>query len=88
MKIFSLQDYKASFHACLIQVLFMANNTTNVNTISNNVLLCSVVLKFIAMLIGVLGNVTVVIYIIYTIFFRKNNDILLGRKLGQLGLAW
>ena len=38
------------------------------STVSNHVLLCSVVFKFIAMIIGVFGNVTV---IIYTIFLSK-----------------
>ena len=63
----------------------MENNTTLVNTIQNkipnNVLLCSVVFKFIAMIIGVLGNGTV---IIHTIFLNKekNSDILPGRELG------
>ena len=46
----------------------MANNSTVFNTISNYVLLFSVVFKFIAMIIGVLGNVTVMIY---TIFLNK-----------------
>ena len=46
----------------------MENNATVSNTISNNVLMCSIVFKFIAMVIGVLGNVTVMIY---TIFFNK-----------------
>ena len=46
----------------------MANNTTVSIAIPNNVLLCSVVFKFIAMIIGVLGNVTV---IIHTIFSNK-----------------
>ena len=46
----------------------MTNNTTVFNTISNNVLLASVVFKFIAMIIGVLGNGTV---IIHTIFINK-----------------
>ena len=46
----------------------MANNTTVSIAIPNNVLLCSVVFKFIAIIIGVLGNVTV---IIYTIFSNK-----------------
>ena len=40
----------------------MANNTTALNTISSNVLLCSVGFKFIAMIIGILGNVTVIIH--------------------------
>ena len=46
----------------------MENNATVSNTISNNVLMCSIVFKFIAMVVGVLGNVTV---IIRTIFFNK-----------------
>ena len=46
----------------------MANNTTVAIAIPNNVLLCSLVFKFIAMIIGVSGNVTV---IIYTIFSNK-----------------
>ena len=46
----------------------MENNATVSNTISNNVLMCSIVFKFISMVIGVLGNVTV---IIHTIFFNK-----------------
>ena len=40
----------------------MANNATALNTISSNVLLCSVGFKFIAMIIGILGNVTVIIH--------------------------
>ena len=46
----------------------MANSTAVFNAIPNNVLLCSVVFKFIAMLIGVLVNVTV---ISRTIFSNK-----------------
>lgn len=46
----------------------MANSTTAFFPISTDVLLYSVVFKFVAMIIGVLGNVTV---IIYTIFFSK-----------------
>ena len=42
----------------------MANNTT-FQAISNNVLLCSVAFKFVAMIIGVLGNVTVIIHKIF-----------------------
>ena len=48
----------------------MASNTAVFNTIPNNVLVRSVVFKFIAMIIGVLGNVIV---IIYTIFLNKEN---------------
>ena len=46
----------------------MANNTTASNAIPKSVFLFSVVFKFIAMIIGVLGNVTV---IVYTIFSKK-----------------
>ena len=43
----------------------MANNTTAFNTIPNDLLLFSVVFKFVAMIIGVLGNVTVIVYTIF-----------------------
>ena len=46
----------------------MANNTIVFHTVSRHVLLCSVVFKFVAMIIGVLGNVTI---IIHTIFWNK-----------------
>ena len=42
----------------------MANNTRVYNVVPNYILLCLVVFKFIAMIIGVLGNVTVIIYTI------------------------
>ena len=45
----------------------MANNTVFLG-IPNNVLLCSLVFKFVAMIVGVLGNVTV---LIHTIFCNK-----------------
>ena len=61
----------------------MANNTTAFNTISNNVLLCLVVFKFIAMIIGVLGNVTV---IIHTIFASKEKTAT-SYLVGNLALA-
>ena len=44
----------------------MVNNTTVSIAIPSNILLCSLVFKFIAMIIGVLGNVTVVIYTIFS----------------------
>ena len=44
----------------------MANNTTAFDKIPNNVLLASVVFKFIAMIIGVFGNVTVMIYTVFS----------------------
>ena len=60
----------------------MANNTT-FHGIPNNVLLCSVVFKFIAMIIGVLGNVTV---IIHTIFSNKEKTAT-SYLVGNLALA-
>ena len=61
----------------------MANNTTVSIAIPNNVLLCSVVFKFIAMIIGVLGNVTV---IIHTIFSNKEKTAT-SYLVGNLALA-
>ena len=46
----------------------MANDILVSSTISSNLLLCSVVFKFIAMIIGILGNVTV---LTYTFFLSK-----------------
>ena len=43
----------------------MANKTTVFYTISNDVLLCSIIFKVIAMTVGVLGNVSVVVYSIF-----------------------
>ena len=61
----------------------MANNTTVFNAISNNIILGSVVFKFIAMIVGVLGNVTV---IIHTIFFNKEKTAT-SYLVGNLALA-
>ena len=61
----------------------MANNTTVFNTISNNVLLASVVFKFITMIIGVSGNVTV---IMYTNFLNKKKTAT-SYLVGSLALA-
>ena len=62
----------------------MANNTGAVfYAIPNNVLLCSLVFKFIAMIIGVLGNVTV---IIHNIFFNKKKTST-SYLVGNLALA-
>ena len=61
----------------------MANNTAVFYAIPNNVLLCSVVFKFIAMIIGVLGNVTV---IIHTIFSNKEKTAT-SYLVGNLALA-
>ena len=60
----------------------MANNTT-LHEISNNVLLFSLVFKFFAMIIGVLGNVTV---IIHTIFSNKEKTAT-SYLVGNLALA-
>ena len=61
----------------------MANNTTVAIAIPNSVLLCSLVFKFIAMIIGVSGNVTV---IIYTIFSNKEKTAT-SYLVGNLALA-
>ncbi|XP_028415629.1 alpha-1A adrenergic receptor-like [Dendronephthya gigantea] len=47
------------------------SSNTNMETASTNILLCSVVFKFIAMLVGLLGNATVLIQII---FFSKEKS--------------
>ena len=61
----------------------MANNTTSVHTVSNILLWCSVVFKFIAMIIGVLGNVTVIIYI----FFSRKEKTATSYLIGHLAIA-
>ena len=73
------------YSSCLVNILtvqklkeIMANNTTAFHTISNNVLLVSVVFKLIAMIIGVLGNVTVIIYTIFSSKERTATSYLVG----------
>ena len=61
----------------------MANNTTVFSTIPNNVLLFSVVFKFIIMMIGVLGNVTVITYT----FFSNKEKTATSYLVGNLALA-
>ena len=61
----------------------MAKNTTVFNTFPNNILLFSIVFKFIALIIGVLGNVTV---IIYTIISNKEKTAT-SYLVGNLALA-
>ena len=61
----------------------MANVTTAFNAISNNFFLCSIVFKSIAMIVGVLGNVTV---IIHTIFVNKEETVT-SYLVGNLALA-
>ena len=56
----------------------MANNTTAFHTIPNNVLLASVVFKFFAMIIGVLGNVTVTIHTIFSSKEKTATSYLVG----------
>ena len=64
--------------------LTMANNSTiHLSTVSSKVLLFSVVFKFIAMIIGGLGNITV---IIYTIFLNKEKTAT-SYLVGNLALA-
>ncbi len=62
----------------------MANNSTHfLSTISSGILLPSLVLKFIAMIIGVFGNITV---IIHTIFLGKEKTAT-SYLIGNLALA-
>ena len=61
----------------------MANDTTAFSTISHSVLLCSIVFKSIAMIVGVLGNMTV---IIHTIFLTKEKTAT-SYLVGNLALA-
>ena len=61
----------------------MANNTAIYHTFPNSLLLASVVFKFIAMIIGVVGNVTV---IIYAIFLNKKKTAT-SYLVGNLALA-
>ena len=61
----------------------MANNTAIYHTLPSDLLLASVVFKFIAMIIGVSGNVTV---IIYTIFLNKRKTAT-SYLVGNLALA-
>ena len=76
---FSFQ-FCSSVHILTVQKLkdVMANNTTVFYTIPNNVLLGSVVFKFIAMIIGVLGNVTVVIHTILSSKEKTATSYLVG----------
>ena len=67
-----------------LTMLTMANNSTiNLSTVSSEILLFSVVFKFIAMIIGGLGNITV---IIYTIFLNKEKTAT-SYLVGNLALA-
>ena len=61
----------------------MASNSTHFSAVQSEILLPSVVFKFIAMIIGVLGNITV---IIYTIFLSKEKTAT-SYLIGNLALA-
>ncbi len=61
----------------------MANTSTHFSALQSEILLPSVVFKFIAMIIGVLGNITV---IIYTIFLSKEKTAT-SCLVGNLALA-
>ena len=61
----------------------MANNTAIYHTFPNSLLFASVVFKFIAMIIGVFGNVTV---IMYTLFLNKRKTAT-SYLVGNLALA-
>ncbi len=61
----------------------MASNSTHFSAIQNEILLPSVVFKFIVMIIGVLGNITV---IIYTMFLSKEKTAT-SYLVGNLALA-
>ena len=61
----------------------MANNSSHLSTVQIEILISSVVFKFIAMIIGVLGNVTV---LIYTMFMGKEKTAT-SYLVGNLALA-
>ena len=66
LHLFSFAAWFIHFTSSRIKTATMVNNTTVSIAIPSNILLCSLVFKFIAMIIGVLGNVTVVIYTIFS----------------------
>ncbi len=68
----------------LVQMAVMANNSTHFSAVQSEILLPSVVFKFIAMIIGVLGNITV---IIYTIIFLSKEKTATSYLIGNLALA-
>ena len=61
----------------------MANSTTFVYNVPNGFLWCSVGFKFIAMIIGILGNVTVLMYN----FFSSKEKTVASYLIGHLALA-
>jgi hypothetical protein len=60
----------------------MANNSTNttiqLSTVPSEVLLFSVVFKFIAMIVGILGNITVIVYTIVLNKEKTSTSYLVG----------
>ena len=50
----------------LVKDLAMANSSSLLSTVPREILISSVVFKFIALIIGVLGNITVIIYTTFT----------------------
>ena len=56
----------------------MANNSSHFSTVPIEILISSVVFKFIAMIIGVLGNITVIVYSIFTSKERTATSYLVG----------
>jgi hypothetical protein len=56
----------------------MANNSLHLSAVQNEILISSVVFKFIAMIIGVLGNITVIIHTIFTSKEKTATSYLVG----------
>ena len=61
----------------------MINNSSHLSTAPGEILISSVLFKFIAMIIGVLGNITVIIYAIFT----SNEKTATSYLVGNLALA-
>ena len=61
----------------------MTNNSSHFSTAPREILISSVVFKFIAMIIGVLGNITVIIYTI----FKSKEQAATSYLVGNLALA-
>ncbi len=70
----SIRNVKDSF----LNKTLMANNSSHFSTVRMEILIWSVVFKFIAMIIGVLGNITVIIYTIFTSKERTATSYLVG----------
>ena len=61
----------------------MANSTASVCIVPRDLLLCSIVFKFIAMIIGFQGNVFVIVHI----FFSSKEKIATSYLIGNLAVA-